>query len=113
MECAEETLAGSGGNMVWRSPGRQTWTADDVAQLRKLAAEKLPTRLIARRLGRSIRAVQTRAREEGILLPGIRVDGTRAGRVRTTEHSAPQVGTATSQTYEAPPSGESGADQVT
>ena len=95
--------------MVRRSPGRPTWSASDVAQLRSLAAEKLPTRLIARKLGRSMRAVQTRAREEGILLPGIRVDGTRAGRVGTTEHSAPQIRTATSQTYEAPPSGEGGA----
>ena len=51
-----------------REPLRSQWTAEEVRQLRDLAAVKTPTHTIAQKLKRSIRAVQKKASEEGIAL---------------------------------------------
>jgi hypothetical protein len=55
--------------MSWseRSTG-QGWTAEDVAQLRRLAAQNTPTRVIAFKLGRTEQAVYGKAAELGISL---------------------------------------------
>jgi hypothetical protein len=66
---------------------RQPWTEEQVAQLRQLARENTPTRVIGLKLGRTPRAVQSKASEQGISLmpsnrsPYGRADGGgRAGR---------------------------------
>ena len=46
------------------------WTAEDVQQLRELAAACTPTRIIARKLKRTPDAIWNRARIEGIALAG-------------------------------------------
>ena len=48
------------------------WSDSDLEQLRRLAAEKVPTRDIAMKLRRTVKAVQDKARQEGITLAGIR-----------------------------------------
>jgi hypothetical protein len=47
---------------------RHLWRADELEMLRSLAPLRLPTRVIALRLGRSSRAVYTKASREGISL---------------------------------------------
>jgi hypothetical protein len=47
---------------------RQPWTAADATNLKKLAAENTPTRVIGLKLGRTPDAVQAKAGEEGISL---------------------------------------------
>lgn len=44
------------------------WGAQDVQQLRKLAAENTPTRVIGLKLGRTEDAIRTKASEEGVSL---------------------------------------------
>ncbi|MDX6576356.1 MAG: hypothetical protein QOE96_2309 [Blastocatellia bacterium] len=44
------------------------WTATEVKQLRELAAQNTPTRVIGLKLGRTEDAVRTKAAEEGISL---------------------------------------------
>ena len=44
------------------------WTKDDVSQLRKLAKQNTPSRIIGLKLGRSQDAVRTKACEKGISL---------------------------------------------
>lgn len=44
------------------------WTRGDVSQLRKLARENTPTRVIALKIGRTPDAVYKRASDEGISL---------------------------------------------
>jgi hypothetical protein len=46
----------------------KVWTANDLALLRRLAAERVPTREIADRLGRSEYSVRSKARLERISL---------------------------------------------
>ena len=46
------------------------WTTEDVQQLRELAATGASARAIARVLRRTVRAVETKARNEGIALAG-------------------------------------------
>ncbi|MWD26812.1 hypothetical protein E0K89_004905 [Aquicoccus sp. SCR17] len=46
----------------------EPWTKDDVDQLRQLAAENTPTRVIGLKLGRTEDAVQSKASAEGISL---------------------------------------------
>jgi hypothetical protein len=46
----------------------KTWTDDDVSQLRELAKENRPTRIIGIKLGRSQHAVRAKASEKGISL---------------------------------------------
>lgn len=46
----------------------EPWTEDDVDQLRQLAAENTPTRVIGLKLGRTEEAVQSKASDEGISL---------------------------------------------
>ena len=50
-----------------RNTGKQ-WTGSDVRELRHLARENTPTRVIGVKLGRTPAAVQTKASEEGISL---------------------------------------------
>ncbi len=50
-----------------RNSGK-AWTGSDVSQLRSLARQNTPTRVIGLKLGRTPEAVQTRASEEGISL---------------------------------------------
>ena len=50
-----------------RNSGKE-WTGQDVRQLRKLAAENTPTRVIGLKLGRTEDAVRTRASDEGVSL---------------------------------------------
>jgi len=50
-----------------RNSGKQ-WTATEVHQLRVLAAQNTPTRVIGLDLGRTEEAVRTRASQEGISL---------------------------------------------
>jgi hypothetical protein len=50
-----------------RNSGKQ-WSNDDVRQLRKLAKENTPTRVIGLKLGRTEGAVYSRASQEGISL---------------------------------------------
>jgi hypothetical protein len=44
------------------------WTKEDVSQLRELAKENRPTRIIGLKLGRSQRAVRAKASKKGISL---------------------------------------------
>ena len=44
------------------------WTREDINQLRALARQDTPTRVIGLKLGRTPEAVYTRASEEGISL---------------------------------------------
>jgi hypothetical protein len=55
--------------MSWstRNTGKG-WKSNDVSQLRQLARENTPTRVIGFKLGRSEEAVRTRASEENISL---------------------------------------------
>jgi hypothetical protein len=46
----------------------KTWTKDDLSQLRKLAKENTPLRIIGLKLGRSPYAIRTKASEKGISL---------------------------------------------
>jgi hypothetical protein len=50
-----------------RNTGKQ-WTASDVAQLRKLADENTPTRVIGLKLGRTEDAVRSKAWSEEVSL---------------------------------------------
>ena len=50
-----------------RNSGKQ-WTRQDVSQLRQLARENTPTRVIGLKMGRTEGAVQTKASNEGISL---------------------------------------------
>lgn len=50
-----------------RNTGK-AWTREDVKQLRQLANEDTPTRVIGLKLGRTPEAVYTKASEEGISL---------------------------------------------
>ena len=50
-----------------RNTGKQ-WTAPQVRELRQLARENTPTRVIGLKLGRTKGAVYTKASEEGISL---------------------------------------------
>jgi hypothetical protein len=50
-----------------RNSGNQ-WTPGEVRQLRELAQDNTPTRVIGLKLGRTPGAVQTRASDEGISL---------------------------------------------
>ena len=45
---------------------RKQWTVDEIDQLRQLAEARTSARSIARTLGRTVAAVQTRASIEGI-----------------------------------------------
>ena len=58
--------------MIGRPPLKQQWSECEVKQLRRLAAEKVPTRDIATKLRRTVKAVQDKAKQEGIALAGIR-----------------------------------------
>ncbi|MGV3518172.1 hypothetical protein [Luteitalea sp.] len=53
-----------------KTPARagQSWTAQDVKQLRQLAKENTPTRVAALKLDRTPSAVQNKASAEGISL---------------------------------------------
>jgi hypothetical protein len=44
------------------------WTKDDVKQLRQLAKENTPTRVIGLKLGRTEEAVRSKAKVEGVSL---------------------------------------------
>jgi hypothetical protein len=44
------------------------WTASDVGQLKQLAKQNTPTRVIGLKLGRTADAVRSRASEEGLSL---------------------------------------------
>jgi hypothetical protein len=44
------------------------WTKDDIAQLKELAKENRPLRIIGIKLGRSPYAIRTKASEKGISL---------------------------------------------
>ena len=46
------------------------WSDSDLEQLRQLAAEKMPTRDIAKKLKRTVKAVQAKASRKGIALVG-------------------------------------------
>ena len=50
-----------------RNSGK-SWTSADVQQLRALAKQNTPTRVIGLKLGRTEDAVRTRASEEGVSL---------------------------------------------
>lgn len=50
-----------------RNAGKQ-WTAPQVSQLRQLARDNTPTRVIGIKLGRTPSAVQAKANEKGISL---------------------------------------------
>ena len=50
-----------------RNTGKQ-WTRTDVSQLRQLAKQNTPTRVIGLKLGRTEGAVRTRASDESISL---------------------------------------------
>jgi hypothetical protein len=50
-----------------RNSGKQ-WTRGDVAQLKQLAAENTPTRVIGLKLGRTADAVYAKASEESVSL---------------------------------------------
>lgn len=47
---------------------RQPWTTQDVRELRTLAKENTPTRVIGLKLGRTESSVQAKASQEGISL---------------------------------------------
>lgn len=46
----------------------KTWTKEDISQLRMLAKENAPLRIIGIKLGRSPNAIRTKASEKGISL---------------------------------------------
>jgi hypothetical protein len=50
-----------------RNTGKQ-WTRSDVSQLRKLAKQNTPTRIIGLKLGRTVNAVRSKASQEGVSL---------------------------------------------
>lgn len=50
-----------------RNSGKQ-WTQKEVSQIRNLARENTPTRVIGLKLGRTPAAIYTKASEEGISL---------------------------------------------
>ena len=50
----------------------KTWTKDDISQLRELAKENIPLRIIGLKLGRSPYAIRTKASENGISLRRIK-----------------------------------------
>jgi hypothetical protein len=50
-----------------RNTGKQ-WTRNDVSQLRQLAKQNTPTRVIGLKLGRTENAVRAKASEENISL---------------------------------------------
>lgn len=50
-----------------RNTGK-TWTKGDVSQLRDLAKQNTPTRVIGLKLGRTVDAVRTKASENSISL---------------------------------------------
>jgi hypothetical protein len=50
-----------------RNSGKQ-WTPTDVSQLRQLARQNTPTRVIGLKIGRTENAVRTKASEENISL---------------------------------------------
>lgn len=50
-----------------RNTGK-TWTKGDVSQLRTLANQNTPTRVIGLKLGRTVDAVRTKASEKNISL---------------------------------------------
>ena len=50
-----------------RNSGK-SWTSNEVKEMRQLARDNTPTRVIGLKLGRSEDAVRTRASEEGISL---------------------------------------------
>jgi hypothetical protein len=47
---------------------RRQWSSDEVRQLRELARQQLPLIVIARKLGKSQSAVESKAGREGISL---------------------------------------------
>lgn len=53
-----------------KEPGkhRKPWTSDDVKDLRKLAKENTPTRVMGLKLGRTESAVRAKAKEIGVSL---------------------------------------------
>jgi len=50
-----------------RNTGK-SWTKKDVSQLRTLAKQNTPTRVIGLKLGRTVSSVRTKASSEGISL---------------------------------------------
>ena len=65
------------GNSKWSSPKNQNksssntgkrWTPTQVRQLRQLASQNTPTRVIGLKLGRTENAVRTKASEKGVSL---------------------------------------------
>ena len=46
----------------------KTWTPTDIKQLKQLAKENTPTRIVALKMGRSPEAVQSKASDAGISL---------------------------------------------
>ena len=50
-----------------RNTGKQ-WTSSDVKELREMAKENTPTRVMGLKLGRTPAAVQSKASEKGISL---------------------------------------------
>lgn len=50
-----------------RNSGKQ-WSRSDVSQLRKLAKQNTPTRVIGLKLGRTVNAVHAKASQESISL---------------------------------------------
>jgi hypothetical protein len=46
----------------------KTWTKSEVKQVLKLAAGRMPTRLIGKKLGRTANAIRSVAQREGISL---------------------------------------------
>lgn len=50
-----------------RNSGK-SWTPDDVKEMRKLAKENTPTRVIGLKVGRTEDAIRSKASEEGISL---------------------------------------------
>jgi hypothetical protein len=61
-----------------RNTGK-SWTQKDVSQLRSLARQNTPTRVIGLKLGRTVSSVRTKASNEGVSLkPVNRAPHTRA-----------------------------------
>jgi len=50
-----------------RNAGKQ-WTSNDISQLKELAKQNTPTRVMGLKLGRSEDAVRSKANDEGISL---------------------------------------------
>jgi hypothetical protein len=55
-----------------RDPHLHRWTAEEVQQLRELAASRAPARVIASKLRRTLKAIRHKAKNEGIALAGRR-----------------------------------------